>query len=70
MRVLASYLDEPLRTFYTSLLASEARHHRTYLDLAETIFDPIAVEARLDQISAHEDEVIRTVPKEPRLHNG
>jgi tRNA-(ms[2]io[6]A)-hydroxylase len=71
MKILSDHLDDPkLKTFYGSLLASEAKHHRTYLDLAESIFDPSLVASRTAEISAHEASVIRGVPKEPRLHNG
>ena len=70
MKILAEHLDGDLRAFYGSLLASEARHHRTYLDLAESIFDPAVVAARTEEISAHEASVIRDLPRDPRLHNG
>ena len=71
MKVLAAHLDdERLRAFYASLLASEARHHRTYVELAQTIFAPEEVGARLDEIASHEAEVMRALPKDPRLHNG
>jgi len=71
MKLLSEHLAEPrLRDFYVSLLACEARHHRTYVDLAETIFPVDLVNARVAEISAHEASVIRGVPKEPRLHNG
>jgi tRNA 2-(methylsulfanyl)-N6-isopentenyladenosine37 hydroxylase len=71
MKVLAAHLeDERLRTFYGSLLASEARHHRTYVELAESIFAAEEVAARLDEIAVHEAEVMRALPKDPRLHNG
>jgi tRNA-(ms[2]io[6]A)-hydroxylase len=71
MKLLAEHLsDDRLRVFYGSLLASEARHHRTYLDLAESIFPSQEVSARVVEISEHEASVIRGAPREPRLHNG
>lgn len=71
MKILAAHLsDQRLRTLYGSLLASEARHHRTYLELAEPIFGADLVSARVAEISAHETSVIRGLPTDPRLHNG
>jgi tRNA-(ms[2]io[6]A)-hydroxylase len=71
MKILAAHLeDESLRELYESLLACEARHHRTYVDLAEQIFDPVEVQARLAEVAAHEAAVIADAPYEPRLHNG
>jgi len=71
MKLLAEALPRgEVRDLYTSLLASEARHHRLYLDLAETIDDPAAVRARRDAIGRHEAEVIRSLPPEPRLHSN
>lgn len=70
MKILAAHLeDEPLRELYSSLLACEARHHRLYVDLAEAIFDPRVVEARLVEVAKHEAAVIDDAPLEPRLHN-
>lgn len=71
MKLLAAHLqDVELQAFYESLLACEARHHRTYVDLAEAIFPREEVLARLDEVAAHEAEVIKGAPLEPRLHNG
>lgn len=70
MKILAARLqDRELEALYTSLLACEARHHRTYVDLAEAIFDPTEVSKRLAEVSAHEAAVIDDAPLEPRLHN-
>jgi tRNA-(ms[2]io[6]A)-hydroxylase len=71
MQLLAERLEDPrLAAFYASLLASEARHHRSYLDLAESIVLPDTVLARLAEVARHEAEVIGAAPVEPRLHNG
>ncbi len=71
MKMLSAHLDEAqLRDLYLSLLASEARHHRTYLDLAESIFGLDIVGARRLEIAEHEASLIRDLPTEPRLHNG
>ena len=71
MKLLTEHLTEaPLIGLYEGLLAAEARHHRTYVDLAEGIFSTNEVRHRLSELSDHEAEVIRTAPREPRLHNG
>jgi tRNA-(ms[2]io[6]A)-hydroxylase len=59
MRLLAEALeDEELARLYRGLLASEARHHTTYLDLARRCFPEEEVRERLAALSAHEGAVI------------
>lgn len=53
---------------YRELLASEARHHATYVDLALARFPRDIVWARIAEIAAHEDQVLQGEPEEPRLH--
>ena len=63
MKVLAEGLadDEPvLADFYRSLLASEARHHALYVDLADQLFERAEVRTRLDEITE--------MPPMPRMH--
>lgn len=70
MRLLSEALIEPdIVHLYRGLLASEARHHGLYLDLASGLFGRATVEPRLREIAAHEAEVIASNPLEPRLHN-
>lgn len=70
MKVLAEHLeDEPLRALYQGLLACEARHHGTYVELASQIFDRSQVMARLDEVARHEASVLADAPLDPRLHN-
>ena len=69
MKLLAEHLDdEPLRDLYTSLLASEARHHQSYVDLAATIAPVADVRARLRELALHEADVIANAPRVARLH--
>lgn len=69
MQILAEALpDAELAALYRSLLASEARHHRFYVDVAEQIFDRAEVASRLAVVAEHEAEVIRTAYPENRLH--
>ena len=54
---------------YDSLLASEARHHATYVELARVCVgvDEAVLQARLRELAVHEAEVIRV--REPgRMH--
>ena len=69
MRCLAEHLTDPvLAELYRSLLASEARHHATYVDLAIPHFGRDATLARLTELSAHEAEVIASMPAQIRMH--
>ena len=71
MRILSVALpEEKLRTFYKDLLASEARHHMLYVDLAATYAPRDEVMARLEVLAAHEAEVIRTEAPVARLHSA
>lgn len=72
MQLLTENLEDPqLAELYRSLLACEARHHTTYVDLARQL--ELATEeelrARLAELAVHEAEVIRQAPPEPRVHN-
>jgi tRNA-(ms[2]io[6]A)-hydroxylase len=69
MKLLAEHLDdEALRGLYSSLLASEARHHACYVDLATTLAPHAEVRARLRELALHEADVIANAPRVARLH--
>lgn len=69
MKLLADALeDRELRELYTGLLASEARHHRTYVDLARTVAPDDEVRVRLSALAWQEAEVLAAQPAMPRLH--
>lgn len=69
MKLLAEALEEPeLKALYTGLLASEARHHQTYVDLAEAIAPEIDVRGRLRELAVHEASVLAASPEMPRMH--
>lgn len=72
MKILSISLREvELRTLYADLLASEARHHATYLDLARStgVATASEINARVAEIAAHEASVLERAPGIPRLHN-
>ncbi len=61
-----------LFTLYDGLLASEARHHATYVELARRCLDidEAALQARLRELAEHEAAVIAAAPDDPpRMHN-
>jgi tRNA-(ms[2]io[6]A)-hydroxylase len=64
--------DPALTELYESLLASEARHHATYVELARGLglVPEAELRARLRELAGHEAGVIARAPAEPRLHNG
>jgi tRNA-(ms[2]io[6]A)-hydroxylase len=71
-------VEPALARFYASLLRSEARHYRDYLELARAaaLFtahtagsDP-EVDARLDMLLARDAELICTSDTELRFHSG
>lgn len=71
MKLLADGLAQPepeLAAFYRGLLASEARHHALYVELADTLFERAEVRARLDAICAHEAAVLAELPPTARMH--
>lgn len=60
----------PLAELYQGLLASEARHHQSYVDLALAYQPRDAVYARLHELAAHEAAVLAQGPPLPRLHSA
>ena len=63
--------DDELADFYGSLFESEARHHTTYVKLAENFTggDRQAVRKRLDELSAQETEIIAAGSHLARMHS-
>lgn len=69
MKILSEGLpDAELRAFYRDLLASEARHHTLYVDLAERFFPRDEVRARLADLALHEAAVLSEPSLQIRLH--
>jgi len=60
--------DAALARFYRGLLASEARHHRTYLDLAAELASAAEVRSRLRALALHEAAVLQDIPELARMH--
>ncbi len=71
-RLLSEHIrprDGELADFYASLFESEARHHTTYVQLAERFQSRTLVRRRLDQLSAKESEIIAEGSPLPRMHS-
>ncbi len=70
MKLLAENLiDAELADLYKGLLASEARHHALFVDLARTVRPAEEVRHRLEEIAVHEAAVLAEAPDVPRMHN-
>jgi len=71
-RLLADHVrrrDEELANFYAGLFESEARHHTTYVKLAEQFAPRNEVLQRLDQLSEQETAIIAKGSPLPRMHS-
>jgi tRNA-(ms[2]io[6]A)-hydroxylase len=61
--LISKYVEDPeLKEFYLELVRCEARHHITFIKLAEKYFDPEIVDKRLNQFLDYEAEAITKVP--------
>ena len=70
---LAPQLEEPLRSFYAALAASEARHFRLYLQLAARaagVERAGEITRRRDELADLEAELIGTPDPQFRFHSG
>jgi tRNA-(ms[2]io[6]A)-hydroxylase len=61
--------DRELQDFYGSLFESEARHHATYLRLAQLFASSVVVSARVEELAGREAEIIATGCPLPRIHS-
>jgi tRNA-(ms[2]io[6]A)-hydroxylase len=68
-RLLADAVPDPtLADFYRGLLASEARHHGVYVELARSVAGEETVRDRLAELAEHEAAVLREMPALARMH--
>jgi tRNA 2-(methylsulfanyl)-N6-isopentenyladenosine37 hydroxylase len=61
--------DRQLADFYGSLFESEARHHSTYVQLAQHFGEAAAIHWRLDELAADEARIIAEGDNLPRMHS-
>lgn len=68
-RILSENIpDEELGEFYRELLASEAGHYMTFVELAREYYPADLVKRRLDEMADAEAEIVRALPNEPMMH--
>jgi tRNA 2-(methylsulfanyl)-N6-isopentenyladenosine37 hydroxylase len=60
--------DEDLRTFYRSLMESEARHYTSFLQFARKYGEGIDVEKRWQDFLAFEATLMNKYGKEETIH--
>ncbi|MDH3214349.1 MAG: tRNA-(ms[2]io[6]A)-hydroxylase [Myxococcales bacterium] len=69
-KLLAEAVDDPeLARFYDALLASEARHHRLYVDLAARLGPADGVRERLRALAEREAAILGEAPPLARMHS-
>lgn len=68
-RLAEGLADEELARLYRGLLASEARHHATFVELAAARADRGVVMSRLHELAQHEAAVLARMPAEVRVHS-
>ncbi|MBI2377685.1 MAG: tRNA-(ms[2]io[6]A)-hydroxylase [Deltaproteobacteria bacterium] len=69
MKLLSETVPDPaLAKLYRGLLASEARHHQLYVDLASKLVGEGIALRRLGEIVEHEAKILDAPPREPRIH--
>jgi len=61
--------DRELASLYGELLASEARHHQIYVDLAQQIAAPDIVRPRLRELALGEAAILELPASRVRLHS-
>ena len=72
MQLLADGLAEPepeLAGMFRGLLASEARHHQLFVDLAKEAYTEQEVMARLEELALHEAAVLVEPCSAVRMHS-
>ncbi|WP_461517948.1 MiaE family protein [Porticoccus sp.] len=67
---LAPHLDPELQKFYLSLLTSEGRHYRDYLNLARKVGGAEEVEKRIVVFREQERQLVEVPDSEFRFHSG
>ncbi len=67
---LVDVLDEELAEFYASLLKSEARHFKVYLQLAEQASEGVNIDERIAHFLAEDERLITSPDPEFRFHSG
>jgi tRNA 2-(methylsulfanyl)-N6-isopentenyladenosine37 hydroxylase len=56
------------RRLFVDLMPSEARHYAMFMQLARETTNAREADARLDELSLLEADIVRTLPNSPRMH--
>lgn len=68
--LLRDHVQDPaLSVFYGSLFESEARHHSTYVRMAQFFGTEEAIRLRLDELAAEEARIIAGGDESSRMHS-
>ena len=67
---LMTVLDAELAEFYGSLLKSEARHFRVYLDMATAIAEGASIDDRIHYFLERDRELVNRPDEQFRFHSG
>jgi tRNA-(ms[2]io[6]A)-hydroxylase len=68
-KLLSEKLASPeLRTFYRSLMESEAQHYRLFTKLAEDVYGTTAARRRLEELARHEAQIADALSLGPTVH--
>lgn len=67
---LAPHLDDELNKFYVSLLKSESRHYRDYLELAQRAAGDDSIDERVQFFLEREKGLVESDDEEFRFHSG
>ena len=68
-KLVADHLDEePLKRFYKTLWASEAKHGNIFVKMALNYFDEDKVYKRLNELNEIEGKVLQSLPLKAALH--
>ncbi len=67
---LAEVVDDELKDFYRSLLNSEQRHFRVYLEFAEEFAEGADISDRIDWFLSEDERLITTPDEDFRFHSG
>lgn len=69
LQILADNInDARLKSFYTTLVSSEAGHYVTFVKLARIYFPDGEVKQRLEQLTDIEREIVVSLPNHPTMH--
>lgn len=67
-KIAGAHQDASIRSFYSELAKSEAKHYATFVNLAKSYFPAKDVEERLATLCDAEQDIIHALPHHAKLH--